>query len=54
MDENERTYWAVYEHERCLKVWSGGKLVGEIPLDEFPHVILQMARALRNDRSGEK
>ena len=46
--ESERTYWAVYEHEGVMKVWVGGNLVGEIPSDEFPHMILQMAKLLKN------
>ena len=46
---NDRTYWAVYEHERVLKIWRGNDLVAEIPMDEFPHLILQMAKALKDD-----
>lgn len=46
--ENERTYWAVYEHEDVMKIWVGSNLVAEIPSDDFPHIILQMAKLLKN------
>ena len=49
MGSDNKTYWAVYDHERALKIWRDGELVGQIPQDEFPHLILQMAKALKND-----
>lgn len=51
---SERTYWEVYEHEGVMKIWVGGKLVGEIPSKEFPHMILQIAKCLKNKDSKMK
>lgn len=50
-EENKRAYWAVYEHEDVLNIWVDGKLVAEIPKNEFPHMILQMAKCLKNSDS---
>lgn len=47
----DKIYWHVYEHEDVLKVWRGNKLLAEIPSDQFPHMILQMATYLKNKDS---
>jgi hypothetical protein len=51
MQHQDKIYWHVYEHEDVLKVWRGNTLLAEIPSDEFPHIILQMAKHLRNKSS---
>lgn len=43
-----KIYWQVYEHEDVLKVWRENELLAEIPSDQFPHMILQMAKCLKN------
>ena len=43
----DKIYWHVYEHEDVLKIWRGNTLVAEIPSDEVPHIILQMAKQLK-------
>jgi len=48
---SDKIYWHVYEHEDVLKVWRGNALLAEIPSDEFPHMILQMAKCLKNKDS---
>ena len=54
MHINDRTYWAVYNHEQTLKVWRHGELVGEIPQSEFPNMILQMAKALKENVGNDE
>lgn len=54
MEKSERTYWAVYAHEEKLNIWRNGQLVGEIPQKEFPAMILEMAKALRNKAASDE
>lgn len=54
MQQQDKIYWHVYEHEDVLKVWRGNTLLAEIPSDEFPHMILQMAKHLKNNVATEK
>ena len=44
--EENKTRWAVYGD--VLKIWYNGDLVGEVPLKEFPHLIVDLAKALRH------
>jgi len=44
--EENKTRWAVYDD--ILKIWFNGDLVGEVPLKEFPHLIIDLAKALRH------
>ena len=44
--EENKTRWAVYDD--ILKIWYNGRLVGEVPLKEFPHLIVDLAKALRH------
>lgn len=46
MSYKKRSNWAV--HGDVLKIWHGSDLVAEIPLNEFPHMILQLAKALKD------
>lgn len=48
LDDN-KTRWAV--HCDVLKIWYNGKLVGEVDKNEFPHLILQLAKALKESSS---
>ena len=43
--EKNKTRWAVYDD--ILKIWFNGVLVGEVPIKEFPHLIVDLAKALR-------
>ena len=43
--ENDKTRWAV--HGDVLKVWYNVKLVGEVNQNEFAHLILQLAKSLK-------
>mgnify|MGYP003117766627 FL=1 len=44
--EENKTRWAVYDD--ILKIWYNGDLVGEVPLQEFPHLIVALAKSLRH------
>ena len=44
--EENKTRWAVYDD--VLKIWYNGDLVGEVPLKEFSHLIVDLAKALRH------
>ena len=43
--EENKTRWAVYDD--ILKIWFNGVLVGEVPIKEFSHLIVDLAKALR-------
>ena len=47
MSYKKRSNWAV--HGDILKIWDGGDLVAEIPLREFPLLILELAKALKDE-----
>ena len=47
----DKIYWHVYDHEDVLKIWRGNELIAEIPSNQFPHIILQMATYLKNKDS---
>lgn len=49
MNCKKRYNWHVYSHEQELKIWDGGELIATIPQKEFPHMILQMAKALKEN-----
>ena len=36
-------------HGDILKIWDGGDLVAEIPIREFSLLILELAKALKNE-----
>ena len=44
--EPNKTRWAV--HGDILKVWFNGELVGEVQLKEFPSLILELAKSLKD------
>ena len=50
----DKIYWHVYDHEDVLKIWKGNTLLAKIPRDEFPHMILQMAKCLKEKDSKIK
>tara|TARA_A100001388_G_C28494701_1_gene368733 strand:+ start:291 stop:467 length:177 start_codon:yes stop_codon:yes gene_type:complete len=43
--DDNKTRWAV--HGDMLKIWYNGKLVGEVDQNEFAHLILQLAKSLK-------
>lgn len=45
MSYKKRSNWAV--HGEILKIWDGADLVAEIQLKEFPYLILELAKALK-------
>lgn len=47
MSYKKRSNWAV--HGEILKIWDGGVLVAEIPIREFSYLILELAKALKNE-----
>jgi hypothetical protein len=47
MSYKKRSNWAV--HGDTLKIWDGGDLVAEIPIREFSLLILELAKALKNE-----
>ena len=44
--EENKTRWAV--HDDILKIWFNGVLVAEVPIKQFPHLIVDLAKALRH------
>jgi hypothetical protein len=44
--EPNKTRWAV--HDDILKIWFNGVLVAEMPRKEFPHLILELAKSLKD------
>lgn len=49
MSYKKPSNWAV--HGEVLKIWRANELVAEIPIDHFPHLILQLAKALKESSS---
>ena len=43
--EENKTRWAV--HFNLLKIYYEGKLVAEIDIDEFPMLIFELAKSLK-------